>query len=265
MRKDQPSEARFLGSFKSEKVNQTATAELGGRRQTVDPLDAKPLLVDAPSKELFANKSSQEVDTFTANFDEDNESEIESEIDLKSNENETLLELPSESPDAIQYIPTTPVWQRERAEIVKLRILKELVFGNPKTIKRDRKPLKTKSITADGNCFFRSVSYFLTGSEAFHGKLREATTSFTRENETALHVDSQYLNESRMERSGTWATDREIFAAASVLKTKIFLYTKHGEGWKWAEFRPVDDSGTSRESLYIHHISQNHYEPVIKI
>ncbi len=35
-------------------MNQNATAELGGRRETVDPLDAKPLLVDAPSKELFA-------------------------------------------------------------------------------------------------------------------------------------------------------------------------------------------------------------------
>ncbi len=77
-------------------------------------------------------------------------------------------------------------------------------------------------------------------------------------------LDPNYLNQSGMEIDGIWATEHEIFAAAALLNSKIFIYTVHGYGWKWIEFKPTNNNyDQGKESLYIEHKSQNHYEPVL--
>ena len=52
-----------------------------------------------------------------------------------------------------------------------------------------------------------------------------------------LHTDWMLLNGAHMARNGVWGTDIEILsAAASLLSTDVFVYTKIGDTYKWQKF-----------------------------
>jgi hypothetical protein len=78
---------------------------------------------------------------------------------------------------------------------------------------------------------------------------------------------SNYAAATRMNQCGVWASQVEIFAAANLLKTHLFLYTKVGNNWRWIEYSPnmIGHSNTSSMSIYIHHKNQNHFEPVLNV
>lgn len=44
-----------------------------------------------------------------------------------------------------------------------------------------------------------------------------------------------YLAGSHMARNGVWGTDIEIFSAASLLSTDVFVCTKFGETYKYCK------------------------------
>ena len=53
-----------------------------------------------------------------------------------------------------------------------------------------------------------------------------------------------------MTRNGVWGTDIEIFSAASLLSTDIFVYTQFGETHKWLKFsRTMIDGKKPANSL----------------
>ena len=62
-----------------------------------------------------------------------------------------------------------------------------------------------------------------------------------RQNENALlaHMNTsvdEYLARTEMANLGVWGTNVEIIAAASLLKTDIYVYTKVGSLYKWQQF-----------------------------
>ena len=91
-------------------------------------------------------------------------------------------------------------------------------------------PLTTARIAADGNCFFQSVSLAVTGSQEFHEELRLLITTYMIHKSTDPILSSlgspdgsveSYMKRSRMQTLGTWATELEVIAAASLLNTTI--------------------------------------------
>ena len=76
--------------------------------------------------------------------------------------------------------------------------------------------------------------------------------------------------------SGTWATEVEILATASMLATNICVYSPYGRDsannkvYKWITYRPlyglnpVNGLRQSRKTIYITNMS-DHYAPVYNI
>lgn len=71
----------------------------------------------------------------------------------------------------------------------------------------------------DGNCFFRAVSYAFVGDHEQHEITRQIITEWMTKNKVKIdnNFGSEYLNESRMEEDGMWATEAEILATAALL------------------------------------------------
>ncbi|XP_058485984.1 uncharacterized protein LOC131459865 [Solea solea] len=126
-------------------------------------------------------------------------------------------------------------------------------------------PCRTESIVADGNCFFRAVSQAVSGSQKSHKKIRNAAVKQLRsdsgEYENILRDEyssiAQYLQDSRMQYAGSWATEVEIQATADYLGVNIF--TCHNG--RWLEY--TCSSCISSECIYLENKSGNHYDVVV--
>ena len=94
------------------------------------------------------------------------------------------------------------------------------------------KPMSRVEVVPDGNCFFRSICYWLTGTMDQHHKVRLAVVSFMKEkwSEQGKRIVGKhfqtYLTKFKMDDDGTWATETEIFATADLLKTTIMVLPK---------------------------------------
>ena len=62
----------------------------------------------------------------------------------------------------------------------------------------------------------------------------------------------------RMQTLGTWATELEVIAAASLLNTTIYIYAKCGETFKWFKHSPQETKlGLHQVKAYIYLTSTN--------
>ena len=148
-------------------------------------------------------------------------------------------------------------------------------------------------ILGDGNCFFRSISYYLFGNENQHGLVRQLITSYmlTIPNEfesivmprcqnilprqkisarktKPVETIQGYINQSHMCHNGIWATECEILSAAALLNTNIYIYSFYGNTWKWLRYSPKDiiqNAIPSEQAIYIQHTNQNHFDCVIGV
>ena len=126
------------------------------------------------------------------------------------------------------------------------------------------------SVKADGNCFFRAISYWLTGSEEQHEKVRLMLVQYMKEDEWKANgtkiiggdVDD-YLSRINMEAPGVWATETEIYAMAYLLRTTIFVYHNYNKKhYEWLpHYQPLD-----KQSKCIYLVNTGcHFEPVTAI
>lgn len=104
---------------------------------------------------------------------------------------------------------------------------------------------KRKAITGDGNCFFRSLSYIVSGNQDSHGHIRGQLVDLVQLNLTTFQTFVWQGNVEdharRMRREGIWATQVEIAAAASYLGMPIFSCTPHPQtkNYYWVCFKPL--------------------------
>ena len=85
-------------------------------------------------------------------------------------------------------------------------------------------------IKPDGNCLFRSLLKELLGHEKFHHIVQQVIVEFIKGNK---HKFRAYITEEsveshckQLENLGEWGTQAEIFAAATLLKVQISIYTR---------------------------------------
>ncbi|KAK6165196.1 hypothetical protein SNE40_023581 [Patella caerulea] len=133
------------------------------------------------------------------------------------------------------------------------------------------KPSEIKSIIGDGNCFFRSISYALSGTENHHRKIRLAVVKHLKINATLFKqylrpgytsvID--YITRSRMNYVKSWASEIEIFAAADLLETDIYTYSNNN----WLKFSRLQHKGDNsmNGAIYINHLNGVHYEVVTDV
>lgn len=133
------------------------------------------------------------------------------------------------------------------------------------------KPVQTSEIISDGNCFFRAISFAITGSQDHHHEIRKKTCEHMIKIERKLsslinEPIENYLQRTRMMESRVWATQVEIFALAHFLKTNIYVYSLSGHNWTWMKFSGqfIDAHlHTYAGDIYLYHRNLNHYEVVL--
>ena len=100
----------------------------------------------------------------------------------------------------------------------------------------------------DGNCFHRSISYQLFGTQEEHSTIRNVvyhTEKFSKEifspylipglNKTTLQEQVIHVS-----TPGTWATHVEVLATASVFEVPVFYCMKDSqEGYRWRVVKPI--------------------------
>ncbi|XP_061177698.1 uncharacterized protein LOC133186474 [Saccostrea echinata] len=134
-------------------------------------------------------------------------------------------------------------------------------------------PLSCEEIKRDGNCFFRAVSFCLTGVEKYHYEIRLAVCQhllqnrmlfqpFLRATENSVE---RHISSTSMLNIGIWATEIEILALSHLLSTDIHTYSQN----RWITYsgQMVDQKRNSqpKESIYLYHENQNHYNVVLTI
>ena len=134
-------------------------------------------------------------------------------------------------------------------------------------------PLNCTHMDSDGNCFFRAISFCLTGKQIHHHTIRLAVCNHLLQNELTFrpflrcneNTVEKHILEKNMFSDGTWASEMEILALSHLLKTDIHTYSKG----HWISFSvQMIDSNADIESggaIYLDHKNQNHYDVVTRV
>ena len=121
----------------------------------------------------------------------------------------------------------------------------------------------------DGNCFFRSISYLLLGSETKHGVMRNAVCNYIIQPEIwyklKAYIDGditsgeEYVRKSEMHVWRKWVTHVELFVLALLTSKDVCVYTLD----HWIRY-PA--SGTSKRptenAFYLANHHNVHFDPV---
>lgn len=171
------------------------------------------------------------------------------------------------------FYPITEVWKKEKAEQFKIKVEKSFRFGHMKNFYDRTAPKETISVEGDGNCFFRAISMCIIGSEHEHLRVRELITKHVGENPELYRTFlqsrggmNQYLTSMRRPRE--WATDVEILAAATLLKTVIEVYfpcrVKGNIEFRWQTFKPLTHQEITYPVIYLSN-KNDHFDPVLDV
>ena len=127
-------------------------------------------------------------------------------------------------------------------------------------------------IAIDGNCFFRCISFNLTGSEDYHKTICDQVVKHisTIHAKVKGYLDEHphiYISESGIENEGIWAIDKEIMTTSNLLECDIIVYTLHGNATKkWLTY-PANFSllKPSDKDIYLDNVGETHYDVVLAV
>ena len=119
-------------------------------------------------------------------------------------------------------------WQRDMCDFMGLRFRRpnKICRGGPDVPIGPPDPRAIKPIAGYGNCFFRFISYIITGTELQHMDVCRVIVDhmkFVDYYPPGYTSAEQYIQATRMDRFGTWGTDTEMVTLAHMLQTCIFF------------------------------------------
>ena len=175
-----------------------------------------------------------------------------------------------------KYHPVDNMWQRMTCENMGLIYIQSNDITPGGLHVSLTVPASIRSIRGDGNCFFRSLSYIITGSEEQHESVRLAIVRHMRAFGHLLHLHhdnrsiDEYIHISKMDESSTWATQVEMFALTHLLGICLYVYSEHFG--RWNKYDPcildsmITDGNlcTCNMGIYVNHPT-NHFEVVTSI
>ena len=215
----------------------------------------------------------------------------------KSPDDNSNIQIVSVTQQNFDYHPTDERWQERIClalgwPLVGISCLSSV--ANADNIHPMRRPKFHCRIKGDGNCWYRTIAFIVTGDEEQYPLIKSAVLNFMLQN---LSVIQQILQENSYildfyrdeipvftdnaarqildyhQIDGQWADNIIIELTSCILKTDIYLYDTRN-GWKGIHFTPspflrqqqffVSSSNieaTTNQAIYINHVGRNHFEP----
>jgi hypothetical protein len=124
-------------------------------------------------------------------------------------------------------------------------------------------PTATIDVNGDGNCFYRSVSVYITGNETQHAKLREQLHNFVKGQDNWMMFPSANAYKRALKRlatPGEWAHENEIFAMAAYLGITIAVWVEDRKEWQHHQPRLWDNP--TKETIYLKNEGRYHFVTV---
>ena len=152
----------------------------------------------------------------------------------------------------INYYPVDEAWQQRVCLALGLPFVRpSSSCSRLQTIIRTQYPNTVQKIRGDGNCFYRALSYVITGSQDYFVRLREIILDFVDINTDFVEEDvlpnanalrrsahtrpfadaGEFVAEHRL--SGEWATSPIMAFTAILLKTEIVTFTHRQQQGNW--------------------------------
>ena len=138
-------------------------------------------------------------------------------------------------------------------------------------------PGYTTTIGKDGNCFFRCVSWHLTGIQTSHAIIRKKICDWIEDPANWEQIASvagrkssgaNYLLKSGMRRDGKWATEVELTALARWSGQDVYTFCvdkRYPKPW-WAAFYASGHSQRkTNQAFYLLNDQNEHFEPIVML
>lgn len=130
------------------------------------------------------------------------------------------------------------------------------------------------SIKGDGNCFFRALSKQIYGNQNFYDDVRQAVVDVLAKHPKKFEAFTdgpitKHVEEMRKDK--TWATQTEIYAAATLLNRDIYILSpdQTGDTYRWLLFQPQVKYNSNHTGckcyITICHTHGNHYDRIAPI
>ncbi|CAC5395212.1 unnamed protein product [Mytilus coruscus] len=193
-------------------------------------------------------------------------------IDEGITDNDTDVEILSTSNTFYDFKPLNTDSKRKLCTIAKIPTSKIIKKITP-NIHNMGPPSATKTITGDGNCLFRAISYALSNRQEFFGHVRRAIVDHLMTNTEMFRsflqprfiTVEQHIQTLKMEEKNVWGTELEILACADLLKTDIFTFY-NGSWIKYSSSQIYSNNCVNDQAIYLQHIGDiNHYEVVTNV
>ncbi|XP_072166092.1 uncharacterized protein [Diadema setosum] len=133
-------------------------------------------------------------------------------------------------------------------------------------------PAQIKPVTGDGNCFYRAISYIISGTERNHTILRKATAKhlldtnclFTSTLSHEFRTVEEYVLKEKVMNNGTWASNTEISAMANLLEVDIYSFNDQLLAWQlFSAKKPGKiNEVTAEGGIYILYTQNVHFNVV---
>ncbi|XP_071169456.1 uncharacterized protein [Mytilus edulis] len=188
------------------------------------------------------------------------------------NKNESDVEIVSATDCSYHFKPINTVVKKKLCLIVKIPT-KHIHKPSTNNIFDMGPPSATKSITGDGNCMFRAISYALSNRQEFFGNIRKAIVDHLIRNaemfksflQPRFKTVVEHIQTLQMKENNVWGTELEIIACADLLKTDI--YTFHNGSWiRYSSSQLCCKNKINVQAIYLQHQTGiNHYEVVTAV
>ncbi|CAC5414993.1 unnamed protein product [Mytilus coruscus] len=188
------------------------------------------------------------------------------------NKNESDVEILSATDFSYDFKPINTVAKKNICLIVKIPT-KHIHKQITKTIFNMGPPSSTKSISDDGNCFFRAISYALSNRQEYFGNIKKAIVDHLIGNaerfksflQPRFKTVEEHIQNLQMKENNMWGTELEILACADLLKTDIYTY--YNDSWiKYSSSQLCSKNKINVQAIYLQHLTGiNHYEVVTAV
>ena len=123
-------------------------------------------------------------------------------------------------------------------------------------------------IRGDGNCYFRALSFILTGTEIYHIQIWQAICDFIDIHYDDLNIfldqfvdGGHYLRKKKMRENGTWGTELEIIVTATIAKRDVIVYNHTG----YLRYQSLFAQAPTIECFFIDNRAGGHFDVIREI